>query len=354
MKKNKIFSVFKYLFFLSCGIGLLWYVTQKQDINKLILEFKTANYFWIVLAMSMGGLSHVARAARWNMIIESMGHKTKLSHTFYAVMIGYFANMLVPRLGEVSRCGVLSKNGKIPFTTLLGTVVAERIFDAFCLLFLTFLVVIFQFRFLKEFLSTYIFEPLSLNLFSNYTVLLLVLILIIVFIVGLYIVYKMTNKRLKKKPTYLKFRRVMSGFSEGIKAIAHIQNKGAFLLHTLFIWFMYFLMTYLCFFSLEGTSHLTTADGLTILIMGSIGIVAPVPGGIGAYHFIVILTLTELYGINATSATSFAYISHASQGALITLLGIISFAFFFLLNKKAKRAAEQEMHNQAVNNNNHQ
>lgn len=336
MKKNKIFSALKYLFFLTCGLGLLWYVTQKQNINDLIHQFKTANYFWIVFAMTMGALSHISRAARWNMIIESMGHKTKLNHTFYAVMIGYFANMLVPRLGEVSRCGVLNKKSGIPFTTLLGTVVAERIFDTFCLLLLAFLVVVLQFSFLKEFLSTNIVSHLPLNFFSNTTVLIVTIIIVIVFIAGLYILYKMTNKRLKDKPFYAKFRRILAGFSEGIKAIAHIKNKGLFLLHTLFIWCMYFLMTYLCFFSLGGTSHLSVSAGFTVLIMGSIGIIAPVPGGIGAYHYIVILTLTQLYGINETISTSFAYISHTSQGVLITILGLISFAYFFFQNKKAK------------------
>ncbi len=334
MKKNKFFSVLKYLFFLSCGLGLLWYVTQKQNINDLIYQFKTANYFWIVFAMCMGALSHISRAARWNMIIESMGHKTKLNHTFYAVMIGYFANMLVPRLGEVSRCGVLNKKSGIPFTTLLGTVVAERIFDTFCLLLLSFLVIVLQFRFLKEFLSENIISHLPIDFFSSYTVIIITIIILIVFVLGLYILYKMANKRLKNKPFYLKFRRIIAGFSEGIKAIALIKNKGLFLLHTLFIWCMYFLMTYLCFFSLGGTSHLSVAAGFTVLIMGSIGIVAPVPGGIGAYHYIVILTLTQLYGINEAVSTSFAYISHTSQGVLITLLGLVAFAYFFFQNKK--------------------
>ncbi len=336
MKKSTIISVIKYILFLSLGLGLLWYVTKNQDLNKLVGEFKTANYYWIGLAMFFGSLAHVSRAARWNLIIKSMGYKTRLSTTFYAVMIGYFANMLVPRLGEVSRCGVLSKNTKTPFNILLGTVVAERLFDSLCLLLLIIVVIFFQFEFLKGFLNNLIFKPLSLRFANSYSTLIIITVIFVVVIVALYILYKMTNKHLKKMPFYAKLKRVLLGFAEGLKAIKHIENKWAFILHTFFIWFMYFMMSYLCFFSISATSHLHLADGFTVLVMSSLGIVAPVPGGIGAYHFIIKLTLVELFAINPSSAISYAYITHTSQCALITILGLFSFGVFFLRNKKIK------------------
>ena len=336
MKKNKIISALKYVVFLFLGIGLLWYVTKNQDLHKIFNEFKTANYYWIFLSMSAAALAHILRAARWNLIIESTGYKTKLSTTFYAVMIGYFANMLVPRLGEVSRCGVLSKSYKAPFNILLGTVVAERILDSLCLLVLIVLVVFFQFAFLKEFLNKMLFQPLSLSFENNFTTFIIVASVIVILIICFYILYKTMNKRFKNQPFYLKLKRVLVGFIEGIKAIKHIKQKWIFIIYTLLMWFFYFLMAYLCFFSLSATSHLGIADGLTVMVMGSLGIVAPVPGGIGAYHFIVITTLVELFAINSVSATSFAYISHASQGVLIAVLGLFSFAAIFLLNKKAK------------------
>ena len=336
MKKSSIISVLKYVIFLSLGLGLLWYVTKNQDLTKIVNEFKSANYYWITLAIFFGSLAHVFRAARWNIIINSMGYKTRLSTTFYAVMIGYFANMLVPRLGEVSRCGVLNKNAKIPFNVLLGTVVAERLFDSFCLLLLIILVIIFQFNFLKSFLGKYIYQPLSLTLSNNYTTFIIAAVIMVIVIISLYILYKTFNKRLKNMPFYLKLKHVLIGFAEGIKAIKHIDHKWTFIMHTIIIWILYFLMTYLCFFSLAATSHLGIADGLTVLVMGSLGIVAPVPGGIGAYHYIIITTLVELYAINSASATSFAYITHTSQIVLITVLGLISFAVIFLRNKKIK------------------
>lgn len=341
MKKSTLFSAFKYIAFLSFGLALLWYVTKSQDIDALLAEFKTANYWWIALAMLAGAISHMFRAARWNLIIKPMGYQTKFSTTFAAVMIGYFANMVVPRLGEVSRCGVLNKNTSVPFNVLLGTVVAERIFDAVCLLLLSVMVIFFQFEFLSDFLTTYLFGPLSEKITGSYVAMIFLAAGFILFIVVLYVLYKMTNRRLKDKPFFVKLRRILAGFAEGIKAIKNIENKWLFIVQTVAIWIMYFFMTYLCFFSLKGTSGLSVADGFTILVMGSVGIVAPVPGGIGAYHFIVITTLSVLFLVEPATATSFAYISHTSQGVLICILALWAVIMLFLRNRKKKHDAEQ-------------
>jgi len=334
LKKRKFFSAIKYVFFLGLGLVLLWYVTKGHDYNEFINEFKTANYYWIALAMFFGTLSHISRALRWNMLINAMGSKTRFSTTFFAVMIGYFANLLVPRLGEVSRCAVLHKNEKIPFNSLLGTVVAERIFDFFCLLFITFLVIYFQFEFLKSFIYNYIYAPLTLKFSANIIGLIIVgVVLIVLAIAGLFILKALLRQHNEKSFAY-KIKRLIYGFAEGLKTIKNVPNKSVFLLHSVFIWMMYFLMTYLCFFSLSATSQLGIADGFTVLVMGSMGIVAPVPGGIGAYHFFVITTLVELFSINSTSATSLAYISHTSQTLLIILLGFFSIVALSLRKRR--------------------
>lgn len=336
MKKSQFIAVVKYIFFLGLGLALLWYVTKGHDYIEFVNEFKTANYYWIALAMFCGALSHVCRALRWNLLIRSMGYKTKFFGTFYAVMVGYFANLLVPRLGEISRCAVIKKNENIPFNALFGTVVAERIFDFICLVFIAILVVYFQFDFLKGFINTYIYSPLALEFTSNVWLFILLFTGLIVLTVVLFFTLKAIYSRHKEKTFVYKIKTIVLGFADGLKTIKNVPNKVLFLAHSVLIWFFYFFMTYLCFFSLQATSHLTVADGFTILVMGSLGVVAPVPGGIGAYHFIVIATLVELFAINATSATSFAYISHTSQLLLIVLLAICSFIGLIFLRKNKK------------------
>ncbi len=336
------------MLFLSIGVGLLWLVLRGQDFNKIIGEFRNANYFWIFLVLIAGFLSHLARSFRWNILISTMKYKAPpISLTLYSVLIGYFANYAVPRLGEVTRCGVLSKNSKIPMNSLLGTVVAERIFDFFCLCAIIIFIVILRFDILSQFIYTYVFHPIAVNFSHNITSFIVIIILLIsAIILPVYLIRHFFYK-IKKLSFYYKLLRLYAGFICGIKAIGNIKNKKAFFFHTMLIWTMYFLMTYLCFFAIKETSHLGVVAGLTILAIGSIGIVVPIPGGIGSYHYFVILALEKLYNflpkpdeLHNSAAVSYAFISHTSQTLLIIILGSLSLLILFLTNKKYRKDAK--------------
>ena len=332
--KKRILSILQYLVFLSLGIGLLYLVFRKINLSLVVNELRTINYSWLALAFVVGVLSHLARAIRWNLMIGSLGYKTNTARTFYAVMIGYLANLAIPRIGEVTRCGIINKTEKIPVNSLIGTVISERIFDMIVLLVLTFLVVIFQLKLVGGFMSKYIFHPLYLKFSSNLTSLyvlggLIILItLVLIFTLGWILVH------LKKFKFYNRIIALLSGFLEGINSIRKMPRKGAFLFWTLVIWTSYFLMTYLSFFSLEATSKLNLLDGLTVLSLGSFGIVAPVPGGIGAYHFIVKAVLFELYKLTPASAASFATLVHFSQTVLIIICGTFGYLMFMIYMKR--------------------
>lgn len=127
--KGALVSVIKYLFFIVLGLALLFLAFRGLEWNDLWEELKTANYWWFLATILVAIISHIFRALRWNLLIDQMGYKTRTSTTFYAVMMGYLANLVLPRLGEVTRCGFLGKKEKIPFNALFGTVVAERVFD---------------------------------------------------------------------------------------------------------------------------------------------------------------------------------------------------------------------------------
>ena len=131
--KKKIISFLQYIFFLLIGLGLLYLVFRKLDLQEVGNEIAHARYEWLLLSILLGLVSHIARAFRWNILIRSMGYEAKAKTTFYAVMIGYLANGAFPRLGEVTRCGVLSKKTGVPFNALIGTVISERMFDLFVL-----------------------------------------------------------------------------------------------------------------------------------------------------------------------------------------------------------------------------
>ncbi len=320
--------------FLFIGLFLLWLVFRKLDIHLVVDQILGANYYWILLSFCCAILSHLARAARWNILINHLGNKTKLSTTFYAVMIGYFANMALPRLGEITRCGVLAKKDKISFDSLFGTVVAERVFDMIVLFTMIFLVIVFQLKLVGGFVDKHIFSPLVSEFSTNITP---IIIIGGLFVLAILLTIFFMKHFLPKTPElslYSKIREFFTGFFTGIKTIYKLKKKWLFLFYTFVIWLMYFMMTYLVFFSMEATSHLTIIDGITILAIGSLGMVAPVPGGLGAYHFIVKAVLVELYLIPSAIAASWATLIHTSQGVLVIAVGALSYFLIFLQKKK--------------------
>jgi glycosyltransferase 2 family protein len=319
---------------LSAGVFLLWLIGRGQDIHQILREFREANYLWILMAAAATLLSHVLRAKRWNLLIGSMDYPVKTGQTFYALMTGYLSNLAVPRLGELTRCLVLSRSGTPPLNTLIGTVLIERVFDMLCLGLIIFLTIAFQLGFLREFLDRMVINPLLGQGSAN------MLGLGLIFVVGLLLMVwalLALRSKLKDPPEngfFFKLKRQVHGVKNGVKTIARMEKKVQFLLYSAGIWMLYFLMVYLCFFALSSTAHLGVSTGITLLAVGSLGIVAPVPGGIGTYHFLTITALTELYGIAPEPAISYAYISHATQMVVIIAAGTISWVLISLEQKK--------------------
>ncbi len=330
--KKKIISVAQYIFFLLIGLTLLWLVFRKLDLNLLIEEFRNARYEWLLMAFLFGMLSHVARAIRWNILIRSLGYSTRTSTTFYALMTGYLANAAFPRLGEVTRCGVLGKKTNIPFNSLFGTVIAERAFDLFVLILIILGVIFLQLDFLKVFVDKYILSSLSGMVNGKNLYLTLAIVAAVIFLP--LILLRIFITRIRKMTLYIKVSDFVRGLLDGIKTIARMRQKVAFLGLTLIIWTLYVMMTYMAFFAIGATSGLNFSDGITLMALGSLGIVAPVPGGIGAYQFIITAILTEIYLIPSEPAVSYSIISWATQTILIIVVGI--FSYYIMVFKKSE------------------
>ena len=330
--KKKILSVIQYIFFLLIGLLLLWLVFRKLDLNQVMNEIRTARYEWLALSFFFGMLSHIARAIRWNILIRSMGYETKVSTTFFSVMTGYLANAAFPRLGEVTRCALLSKKSNVPFLSLFGTVISERVFDFIILILILFGVFFLQLDFLRNFADKYFLSSFD-GMASTGNVILVTVIVIL--IIGLpVLLFRIFYTRIREIALYKKVSGFLKGLVDGIRTIQRMKQKFAFIFWTLVIWTLYVLMTYVGFFALTETSHLNFGDGVTIMAIGSLGIVAPVPGGIGAYQFIVTAMLVEIYGIASEPAASFSIILWFTQTILILLLGI--FSYYMLMFKKTK------------------
>ena len=343
-KKKKIVTVLQYLLFLILGFVLLWLSFRKLDMSEVWEDIKNANYIWMLIALVFAIISHIFRALRWNMLIESLNYKTRLSSTFFAVMVGYLANTAVPRMGELARCGVLSKKERIPFNSLFGTVISERLFDMVVLLVIIFFVIVFQLELLGSFMEK-IFGPLFNKVFANLQSIVIFFAITIGIVLLFYFGWRLLRKKLKTIPLYYKIKEFISGIMKGVKTIMKLRQKWLFLFYTFMIWLFYALMAYIPVFMLPETSHLTFVDGLTILAIGSLGIVAPVPGGIGAYHFIVKTVLVEIFKISGTAAGSFAALTHAGQTILNVVVGAVSYFLLVFLSKHQKPLNEESRNN---------
>lgn len=347
--KKIIVATLKYILFLSVGLVLLWLALRSLDFSKIVQEFRNARYIWILLSLIPAFIAFVSRAARWSIMINALGYKTNISSTFHATIMGYFANIIFPRLGEVTRCTVLSRKQNIPLNGLFGTVISERVFDMICLVIIAFFVIIAQLGFLHGFMEKMIWMPLFSKIPSSIWLLTLLGISMLLALFLFYILLKLSMPYIRRFSFYKKHKGWIIGFLDGVKTIKNLKHKKAFIVHTVLIWSMYFLMSYIPFRALQSTAHLTLIDGTTLLMMGTLGCVIPVPAGIGAYHWIVTKTLTDLFGIVSESAASFAILVHASQLIFVVVIGVFSLIFFMFrktqpLNEKIRNHTKQDIH----------
>lgn len=312
-----------YIAFLALGVALLWFSFRNIDLSQLWTDIISAKYSWMLLSLACLAISLFFRALRWNIQIEALGYKTRASSTYGAVLIAYLANCIFPRLGEVVRCSVLKRKENIPFDKTLGSVISERIIDLIVLFGLAFLVIVFQWKLLGSLVTSWM-VPLINKLINN---VLLGIIVILVGVVGIVFLIRII-KRNKKIAS------LWHGFIDGIKSVVTMKKKWRFVLYTLGVWGFYVIMTWLPFYMLPETSHLGLVEAITLLGIATLGVVAPVPGGIGTYHFIAITLLSGFYGISEQVAGSFAAINHGSQMIFYLITGLLAYIVMFFFDKR--------------------
>ncbi|MCD6556245.1 MAG: flippase-like domain-containing protein [Bacteroidales bacterium] len=336
--KKTIKKIIQIIIFFSVGIGIFWLVYRKQDMAVLKNALLHADYFWIIVSLFLGILSHISRAMRWNLLIYPLGYKPKVINSFFSVMIMYLSNMAIPRSGEIVRCGVLGKTENIPVSKLLGTVFTERIIDFILLFILLAIVLMTQMHVVLEMLekNPEINSNLN-NLLSSTPILAGIFVL---FIVLLFVLYRFKHK-IQHLKIYQKLRDLIKGFAAGIKSILKMERRFEFIAHSVFIWVMYFMMIYIVFKSFHFTENLSLLSGLTVFVMSAFGMVAPSPGGIGTWHFMVIQTLM-IYGVTKSDAGAFAFASHESMTILMIIVGVLSIILLPIVNKKFQKVLSKD------------
>ncbi|MDR2910389.1 MAG: flippase-like domain-containing protein [Bacteroidales bacterium] len=332
---NTLLKIIKFLSFFSLGAFIFWLIYKDQDIERIKSVLKNdVNYFWVLMSLFIGLLSHISRTLRWGLMIEPIGHKPKFTNTFLAVMVGYLMNMVFPRMGEISRCGIISRYEKVSFTKLIGTVVAERVVDMFSLLILLVVVILAQFGKVMGFVNSNPEIKEKLTAVVSSPILLIGLAVMVILLL-------LFRKAYKNTAVYAKIIKILNNFKEGFVSIGSIKKKFWFYFHSAFIWLMYYLMLYANFHAFDFTKTLNPIAGLTTFVMASFGMVAPVQGGIGAWHFMAKEALA-LYGVSNENGIIFAFVAHSTMTLMIIIIGIISLLVLPFINRRNDLVSENK------------
>lgn len=316
---------------LGLGVFLIWMVYKDltpQDISDIKVAFSETNYFYIVLSAMFGLLSHASRAWRWKYPLKELGYTPHFLNSFYTVMIGYFANLGIPRSGEIMRCGLMAKYEDIPFNKLVGTVIAERVADLLILIAFIFLVIFLQF----EKLSAYFIEMGIMEKFSLQKMLVYLGVLAVGGIIGIIILKKSKNS------IVLKIGGFLQGIFDGLKTIFTMKDKWLFIGHTLFIWLMYFVMFYITFYSLPSIENVPLSGIFTAFVIGGISITVT-NGGIGAYP-LGMASVLALYGIAESTGYAFGWAVWTGQTIMLVLAGLVSAVLLPRFNKRRVMSTE--------------
>jgi uncharacterized protein (TIRG00374 family) len=321
---KQILNLLKYALLLAVSGLLMWYALRGQDLSKIGQYVRSANYWWLTLTILLSASGYFSRAYRWKMQITPTGYNPSYWDVYHAMMVGYLANLVLPRMGEVIRCSVLQRTSKVPVQVALGTVVTERVIDVLVLLCVLGATLLLDFNRFWSFVTDKILAGQYDALARNRTPLLVAGGIALLLLAGLFYALVRNLEKLRQNQLFNKFVALLKGLLAGVFSVLKLENKGLFLLHTLFTWLVYYLMDYLAFFCFPATYDLGMRAGLAVLTFGAFGMAAPVAGGIGPFHVMVQATLLA-YGVSMEAGIAYALVVHGAQTLLVVLMGGISF-----------------------------
>lgn len=298
----------------------MWLALRGLDFDKIQQALAKANYLWVFISAIFGILAYWFRAIRWNLLFEPLGYKVSNSNSFWSLSFGYLMNLTIPRSGELARATALYGVEKVPVDKSFGTIILERVVDLVCMCGFLLLTLIFKYDAIYSFYKT---SGIRIN--PIYVVLFFILVAL-----GIFLFFKFKD-RFKKNTVLNKIIGFIEGIFNGLTSIFKLKKKGLFLFQTIMIWVCYYLAAYLVCFSLPETSDFTFADGFFIIVVGTLGMMVPASGGIGAFHFALKIGISALYlsmgknpEVGAEVGLSYAFISHTMQMVIMLVMGFIS------------------------------
>ena len=334
---KRLVSVIKYLFFFGLGLFLVWWSLHQipdAEWNKFKEALATAHYWLILPVFLILSTSHLLRALRWRLLLEPMGYYPSFAKSFFAVMIGYLANLAFPRLGEVLKCTLLARYEKIPAEKIVGTIVAERAFDVVCLGLLFLLALILQFDVVTGSYQN-VKTLQSQHHESGSLIKMIILIVLGIAFAGFVLWILITGKW---KALVQKVKMIIAGIWEGLITARKLKHKAAFVIYTILMWVLYIGGTWLGFQGTSGTAAMGAKEAVSSLAFASIGMIIT-PGGIGAYAFLMAKVLEE-NGIEYAIGVANGTLQWFAQFLIVVIIGSLCLILLPFYNKNKSKPHE--------------
>lgn len=310
------------------GIALMFWIYRDFDFSSFGKSLSSMNWAWMTASLFFGMMSYIIRGIRWKILMQPMGVEVSNRLCVNAVNVAYMMNIVIPRVGEVSRCAILRKYAGVAFSKSLGTVVTERIIDMVCMLLMALLAVLFDRGLLFDFIDT---TGLSIGsgseLLHSSTFYLVLLAVIAVCILAFML--------LRRYTFWEKVKGVFSNIVSGALTVVRLRRPVLFVFYTVCIWLCYYLHFYLTFYSFDFLSDLDAVAGLVMFVLGSFSVIVPTPNGAGPWHYVVI-TAMIMYGIPKDDAGLFALVVHSIQTSLVVIMGFVSMFLLQFYKAEAK------------------
>ena len=326
-ERKKIFKkLLQVVFPLILGAFILFWVYRDFNFQRVgEVLFGGMNYGWMLLSLVFGVFANLFRGWRWKLALAPLDEYPKTANCVYAIFVSYASNLVIPRVGEVARCGVLSKYDGVSFSKSLGTVVSERMVDTLCVGLITGLVLLSQMPVFVDF-----FAETGTNV-GRYAEVLTsghFYLIILCALAALLLVFLLV----RNIAIFARIKGILKNVWMGIVALKDIKHIPLYIAYTLGIWACYFLEFFLAFYAFDFSSDLGIAAGLVMFVVGTLAVIVPTPNGAGPWHFAV-MTMMMLYGVGKEDAGIFALLVHGIQTFLLILLGIYGLLALPFINK---------------------
>lgn len=316
MNARKVYNtIVKIVLPLILGGAILYWMYRDFDFGNIsYVVLHEMNWTWMLLSFPFGVLAQMFRGWRWKQVLAPIGECPRTSTSIYAIFMSYAVSLVVPRIGEFARCGVLKRYDGVSFPKALGTVVTERAVDTLLMGIITAIAFVLHIRVFNTFFNqtgTRFNDILSGFTSAGWavTAICAASVIVLAWLVG------------RRLSIYNKVKDTFHGIWQGVTSLRKVDNIPLFIIYSVAIWVCYFLHYYLTFFCFDFTSHLGFTCALVSFVVGSIAVIVPTPNGAGPWHFAV-KTMLVLYGVADTQALYFVLIVHSVQTLLVVLLGV--------------------------------